>query len=127
MPINPKSAWPFTPFLVQNVLAIEMGAKSGLPKKALIIKTIERFFRAGARLMEHYGVPADQVLAIAREQIEREGGKIAQARLAALDGAIVTKVLGNQEQSTDLVAGWLKDAAEPADKETDQDEKPTTE
>jgi hypothetical protein len=122
MPINPKSSWPFTPFLVQNVIAIETAAKAGVPKKPLIIKTIERFFRAGARMMEHYGVPADQVLAIAREQIEREGGKVAQARLAALDDAIVSKVISKQDQSTDLVAGWLTDAAKPADKETDPDE-----
>lgn len=111
MPINPKSSWPFTPFLVANVVSIETAAKKGTSKKTLVLKTIERFFRAGARVMEHYGVPADIALNIAREQILREGGKAAKASLAKEAETSAKKALGTAQEAEGLVAGWLQQAA----------------
>ena len=116
MPINPKSAWPFTPFLVSTVMQIEKeaAAKPILCKKMLIVKTVERFFRAGAKVMEHYGMPAHLALRIAREQILREGGATAKAQIeldeAATFDAHEKKVIEANAISGDLVAGWI-DAA----------------
>ena len=113
MPINPKSSWPFTPFLVANVVSNEELVKKGAPKKPLVLKTIERFFRAGARVMEHYGVPADIVLVMAREQILREGGPDAKARIDALAEKATLDALQTAKAAEGLVAGWLQQAAAP--------------
>lgn len=118
MPINPKSSWPFTPFLVKNVIEIEKAAAAPAAtttlKKMIVCKTVERFFRAGAKVMEHYGMPADLALTIAREQIIREGGKVAKTQIevaeAAKSDALEKKVIAANDASGDLVAGWL-DAA----------------
>jgi hypothetical protein len=114
MPINPKSSWPFTPFLLANVLEIEKAVKLGHERKPLVAKTIERFFRAGARVMEHYGIPADQALAIARAQIMREGGPVARKQLQALSHAETEKAalqaVQVAEASKVAVAGWLAGA-----------------
>ena len=126
MPINPKSSWPFMPFVVHNVMQIEAAAKQGASKKEVITKIVERFFRAGAMVMFHYGMPAEVALKIARDQIVREGGKVAKARLDACEAlkndTLEKKVLNAQEQTGDLIAGWLSDAAKPADKEIQDDD-----
>lgn len=111
MPINPKSSWPFTPFLVANVVNIEELVKKGAPKRPLVLKTIERFFRAGARVMEHYGVPADIVLNIARDQILREGGPAAKASLHAQAEKATLHALQTAKEAEGAVAGWLQQAA----------------
>jgi hypothetical protein len=113
MPINPKSSWPFTPFLVANVVSIEELVKKGAPKKPLVLKTIERFFRAGARVMEHYAIPADLVLSIAREQILREGGPAAKTSLAAQATQASLHALQTAKEVEGVVAGWLQQAAVP--------------
>lgn len=115
MPINPKSTWPFTPFLVANIQAIEVAAKAGIPKEAIIVKTIERFFRAGARVMEHYGVPADVAISIAHAQILREGGQKAKARLEECDQKQKKQFADDLVKALGGVTNWLEDAKKATD------------
>lgn len=72
-PIKEHSSWPWHDLLLH--LRDECEAAPDFIRKAVIMKTIERCLRLGAKLAVYYEFPPSMFLLMAAAQLKREGGE----------------------------------------------------
>jgi len=95
--LKQNSTWPLQQLVVR--LALGVLASPEPLRIAAAGKTIERCVRMGARLAVEFGMPASGFVELARAQIVREGGEVAQADLIGTFGDDVVKALSSSEEA----------------------------
>lgn len=86
--IKQQSSWPMQGLVI--TLAGEVLKAPSSKRQAAAMKIIERCVRMGARIAVEFGMPGDVFVALAKQQMIREGGVVAKAAIAhaAADAAL---------------------------------------